>query len=897
MEPAERPDYSDQATDCDELDFNHYAEALAEILATAETPFTVGIFGPWGSGKSSLLLMLQKLLERPSLSDPGGKAMSDAPKRRVPPRPKILPFNAWVYDQEPSLWRALLLRVVDELRVKGKNSKKARELDDLQASLYRDVDRTEKGGMEIDLGALVKGGAKAGVKIALAHIPGYALLDTIRSLGRDNVDAPDELFDALKRKTVRFHLDQVKFVEQFRGRFEKLIKDRIGPDNRLVVFVDDLDRCLPEKAVQVLEAIKLFLDVKGCVFVLAVDPNLIARGIEHRYRDYFTAIETPNRAAGATEAAEGFPIRGLPLSGRDYLEKIIQIPFSLPPIDEAAIRKLAEKKMSGLPSECANVVACGIDRNPRKVKRVIHLFRLHRAIARATKLTVATDVRLAKVVCIQTRYPAFVDDWQAVTSLPAFLEERLSLEKELRADMPGQTPNAARGEDARGRSPRTKTVQAAPRGEVDDRREPAVPSPRELEHAERAGARTTLPAHLDTPVLEKWGSAAPIRAMLEVGFSNDEMCFRGLESAQLKELLHLARATTIPTEPAAARPEEVDDRLWQALVSGEADRARSAAKEIDQEHQARYAERLTSAVVSNELSSKARVFAGDALAVLGDPRGTVMEVDGIELLPIAAGKYTIGSDGSDELARADEREPFEFPLGPYEIARFPVTVSQFSQFCDDGGYGEERFWEEAVDLGVWRGRAFGGRWDSEARRAPATSGDPFELPNHPVVGVSWFEALAFTRWLTERWRKAGRIAQDAEVRLPSEPQWEAAARGSQRPVFPWGNEADVDRANFVETGIRATSAGGCFPRGASWCGAEEMAGNAWEWTSSEYGRYPYPQDGSRDLAGGSKFRVVRGGSFDNVARLVRAAVRLRSHPGNRNVSIGFRVVVSRSGGA
>jgi formylglycine-generating enzyme required for sulfatase activity len=279
----------------------------------------------------------------------------------------------------------------------------------------------------------------------------------------------------------------------------------------------------------------------------------------------------------------------------------------------------------------------------------------------------------------------------------------------------------------------------------------------------------------------------------------------------------------------------------------------------------------------------ARVQAGDALGMLGDPRpGVGLRDDGlpdIAWCAVPAGPFLMGSSDADEMAFDIEKPQYKVALSAFKIARYPITNAQYAAFVRDGGYTDK--WRDCWTDAGWR-------WKGDRAR-PDACGGVFDLPNHPVGGVTWYEAVAFCRWLIVRLRTIGGIDASEEVTLPSEAQWEKAARGTDGRRYPWGNEPDPNRANTFETGIRTTSAVGCFPGGASPCGALDMSGNVWEWCRTERQN---SCENYRDADGLKEDarRFVRGGSFLHHQDNARCAFRFRYVLGW--FDLGFRVVVS-----
>ncbi|MGB8649013.1 MAG: SUMF1/EgtB/PvdO family nonheme iron enzyme, partial [Anaerolineae bacterium] len=169
-------------------------------------------------------------------------------------------------------------------------------------------------------------------------------------------------------------------------------------------------------------------------------------------------------------------------------------------------------------------------------------------------------------------------------------------------------------------------------------------------------------------------------------------------------------------------------------------------------------------------------------------------------------------------------------------------------------------------------------------------------PAQPVVGITWYEAVAFCNWLGAR--------DGVTYRLPTEPEWEYAARGAEsRRNFPWGDRYEVGRANTAELGIGATTPVDQFPEGVSPFGVWDLCGNVFEWTLSKWGTnwqecehgYPYRADDGREGVEGSGARVMRGGSWFNRYTEALCAYRSRYLAGSRGSNIGLRVVALSPG--
>ena len=242
----------------------------------------------------------------------------------------------------------------------------------------------------------------------------------------------------------------------------------------------------------------------------------------------------------------------------------------------------------------------------------------------------------------------------------------------------------------------------------------------------------------------------------------------------------------------------------------------------------------------------------DAVLTLG--ASGVNSTDGAEWVWVPPGQFTMGSP-------LEKRRDKELPAHSVTITRgfrlyqHPVTNVQYKRYMHSrNGVKEPRYW-------------------SDSR---------FNTPNQPVVGVSWAEAVAYAQW--------------AGARLPTEAEWEYAARGTDGREYPWGNTApDASRAVFNEQGTKPI---GGRPAGASWCGACDMSGNVWEWCSDWWSNnYRSVKSVPPDPAGppAGSYRVVRGGSWRSIPDNLSAAYRSRHSPALRYHPLGFRLVLLEAG--
>jgi formylglycine-generating enzyme required for sulfatase activity len=323
---------------------------------------------------------------------------------------------------------------------------------------------------------------------------------------------------------------------------------------------------------------------------------------------------------------------------------------------------------------------------------------------------------------------------------------------------------------------------------------------------------------------------------------------------------------------------------------------------------------------------------GLALGQIGDPRFTIsiekdVKVVLPEMITIPAGVFCMGTSEEDEKKlkeqkaknRDDEKPAHNVLLSEYSIGKYPVTNAEFRCFVEQGGYDPQAIWW-SEDGRKWRT----GTWESDlswisdeetkkiwkdwlAGRPVEKRDRPFywddskwNATNLPVVGISWFEMEAYCNWLTHVTGKT--------FRLPTEAEWEHAARGTEGFLWAWGNEWDSDKANTdeAEKKIGGTSPVGMYANGASPYGVQDMIGNVWEWCMDWYNENEYQRSSPADKerlekevkdpygAKSGNARVLRGGSWNDYSNDARCSYRVWIAPDGFRYVVGVRLVCSPS---
>ena len=360
------------------LGFNAYADALADIIMHSRAEFAVGIFGTWGSGKTTLMRSIQAELDKG-------------------PRDDIVTvwFTAWRYEKEPHL----IVPLLDVLR------------EELERRAVADPTVTEPA--ESAAGRAAKAVARAG----RAFLAGVTLSTTTPGV-KASWD-PSKTIEALQSGKVKAS-DPLSFYHAAFVMLRQAISDFSDRGaRRIVVFVDDLDRCLPTNALDVLESMKLFFDVEGFVFVVGLDEEIAKLAVRHKYAEHGT--QTP----------------GAPVSGTDYIKKIFQVPFTLPKIGAEDLEEYLESvsRNAAFQQDQANDFKKNVREhlkhvtrdstvNPREVKRLINTYVLQLKML-APRLGGALDPNVVLALQCLNFHPDWHDLYDRLAADPPLFQDTL----------------------------------------------------------------------------------------------------------------------------------------------------------------------------------------------------------------------------------------------------------------------------------------------------------------------------------------------------------------------------------------------------------------------------------------------------------------------------------------
>lgn len=744
--------------------FDDFAATLARLIASpnTETPLAIGINGAWGSGKTSLLLRVKHMLDKPKGEADKDEHRFASGEEKAFRACKTVWFDAWKYNEEKELLVALVRVILQAMKKDGLMNKLNAWLEDPTQPAYDSV------AMFLNAFEISFGGLGLGVKFKA---------------------------DPQKHQTPSKFEQYTAFFDYFNEAFEKLLALWVHGKNNfaeidetkgaLVIFIDDLDRCLPSKTVQALEALKLFLDKSGCVFVLGADTRIVQMAVETHYKN-----------TGITGE-----------SAKDYLEKIIQLRFDIPPIVEKAMesylkaQNIANKdKVDEAMLNRWQALVAAAEVNPRRVKNVINDLNLQWFMA--VNSGQAEGVNRDDFIC-----------WQAL-------------------------------------------MRAAPRTFVDQ-------VMGTLEDKERR--------HSFIMDALKWQQGKPEDKELVKGY------FSAYEDKDARRLRAVLKQISFSLE---FSPEALDSMIY---MSAPPPKLEQPILPVEEKKPAEAVEVGGEVVMEGKL--EAQVLRREIGAARGD--GNRLTIGGLDFMRVPAGKFVMGSKDDNEFQRENERPQHTIDIAyDYWMAKFILTNRQFSEFIKDTKYVTT-----AEKEGGWhpkQGKFIKGvDW-----KHPTDNKDKWDdKEDHPVVQVSWDDAMAYCQWFNQTFKSD---LGDLLLRLPTEAEWEKAARGAYGNEWPWGNEFDKSKCNSSEGGKGGTTSVGAYSAlgGDSPYGLVDMVGNVWEWTHSLYAKYPYDVKGGREDKASRNSRVLRGGSFYSDRDLARCAYRDSTNPGSRLNYLGFRICVS-----
>lgn len=937
----------------DKLGYSPYASKLTERILNSPTPLTVGIFGPWGSGKTSLMRLIEANCDEAGSRVPPTKGLLTMLravlrwKREKTAINQTVWVDVWRLSGREEVWDAFLQALVNEVHRLLPIRKKLNWIAlgrQLAANTYRIVLALVPVVATV---VLIKGGSAANTSSAiltkffadhkLALGTGSITLDALLLFWAFREPLKSAVsFDVKALLRTGSYQERITQLAKMSKQFEGFVKELVG-EGRLIIFIDDLDRC-PAKAIpEVLEAIRLFAAEKRCIYVLGLDQRAVLGAIQETHK--------------LTE----------PEASR-YFEKLVQIPFQIPPLSAATIQEFLKPLVA---SDVAGVFAHGLEPTPRALKRSFQIYSiwddLHKFLLVQWQVDPLEPELIAKWLTIQMRYRPLSD------FVVRHTEHLLWLERDALRRAAGTSCLDARDarllQDADADKPYAEapTLTEYERKELD-----ALLTSGKCRFNQRV-YRETLESYIYLGGTSG-GPGGRVRAR-----SRERRMLLSFDPAERQKVINqlLNWGGIGPyrdRDIAQVYPERLRDSsvLLEPLEKAQVDAARSAFQPTNDE----------------------TVYVPARLHVFGAPEEWIEQA-----------QQQDPNNFNEKLAERERvRPPINIP--GFRIGRFPVRNSEYGLFID--ATRSDSF-KEPVPFSIVEYVAYvepeaAGRWDfrpeggvskriefgennclSSVRLDLLTSGtgrslaitldkDSAELPllyrrcavlrqtghialvtigdglnienigqrvfpsdffsvlirvwkddrtillqrapqkatnskhDHPVTGITWEDAVAYCVW----WRRET----NTPYRLPREPEWEAAATSDglqQKTPYPWGEKWNSRWTNTKESKLDCTTPVGLYsPEGDSPFAVADMVGNVWEWCAdplcevrdtTESGllwediRLPFRGGGRRPFE--TLTRVARGGSFRDSKAFARTTCRMSFEPTKHtSASLGFRVAVA-----
>ena len=381
---------TDKPAGIDEFEISKHVKGLADFLMTCETPITISIKGEWGAGKTSMMVQLmEEIKQRNKIMDERGKVLN-------------IWFDTWQFSQfsyDDQLPIILLSRLVDKISPESVNSSLG--------------EKTRKSIMSI---AKVLGGVGNDI---LSNKTGVNIIEYV---GKNELDIFSQ-------------------IENLKEKFQKLINEATDENanyDKIIIYIDDLDRLVPKRAVELLETLKIFLDIEKCIFVLAIDYDVVVRGVSDKYG--FDMSDSKDLE-----------------KGKKFFDKIIQVPYSVP-IDEYKFQGFLEKysgseelKNNNISNDDLEIFLINsVGKNPRSIKRVLNTFKLQMLIK--TDFEKVEKLILFALICMEQAYPniyySFIEKFQDI--FDKSIEDKKIIRKivnEIRDEMNNEYSNTSLKEE------------------------------------------------------------------------------------------------------------------------------------------------------------------------------------------------------------------------------------------------------------------------------------------------------------------------------------------------------------------------------------------------------------------------------------------------------------------